>query len=52
VGTEVVEMNEKEQGSNLAEAVAELDAAWERRKARVLRSLQETPLDKWLRRRR
>lgn len=32
--------------------MAALDAAWERRKARVLRQLGETPLDRWLRRRR
>ena len=29
-----------------------LDADWERRKARLLASLNETPLDRWLRRRR
>ena len=40
------------QDDELAESVAKLDAAWERRKARLLRSLAESPLDRWLRRRR
>ena len=33
-------------------AMEAVNAEWERRKARVLRSLTETPLDRWLRRRR
>ena len=40
------------QDSELAETMTKLDAAWERRKARLLRSLTASPLDKWLRRRR
>jgi len=30
----------------------QLNADWERRKAKLLRSLTETPLDRWRRRRR
>ena len=51
-GVEVMSMAEEEQASELAAAMKQLDADWERRKARVLRSLTETPLDRWLRRRR
>lgn len=41
-----------QQSEELAAVMKDLDAAFERRKARLLRSLQETPLDRWLRRRR
>jgi len=44
-------MAEEEQSSRLAAAMKQLDADWEKRKARVLRSLTETPLERWLRRR-
>lgn len=44
--------NEDKSGGKAAAAVAAIDAAWERRRTRVLRSLAETPLDRWLRRRR
>ena len=40
------------QGDDVAETMTKLDAAWERRKARLLRSLQGSPLDRWLRGRR
>ena len=43
----------EEEGSEQSAAVMQkLDADWERRKAAVLRSLSESPLDRWLRRRR
>jgi len=45
-------MTEGEQSGELEATMKRLDADWERRKARLLRSLTETPLDKWLRRRR
>jgi len=45
-------VNEEGQNSELATVMSRLDADWERRKARLLRSLTETPLDRWLRRRR
>ncbi len=45
-------MTDPTQSEQLAETMAKLDAAWERRKARMLRQLSETPLDRWLRRRR
>jgi len=49
---EVRSMTETEQTSQLAATMERLDAEWERRKAKLLRSLTETPLDRWLRRRR
>ena len=53
IGTEVFEMNEENvQGDKSAAVIQTINADWERRKARVLRSLTETPLDRWLRRRR
>lgn len=42
----------KQADSEAAARLAALDAAWERRKRRVLLQLTETPLDKWLRRKR
>jgi len=46
-------MNEENvQGDKAAAVIQTINADWERRKARVLRSLTETPLDRWLRRRR
>jgi len=51
-GTEVSKMeNEDMSGGKAAATMAEMNAEWERRKARALRSLQEAPLDRWLRRR-
>ena len=44
--------NDDMSGGTAAATMAEMNAEWKRRKARVLRSLQETPLDRWLRRRR
>ncbi len=49
----VASMSDREAGQDkLAESMAKLDSAWERRKARVIRQLSETPLEKWIRRRR
>jgi hypothetical protein len=48
---EVKGMANNEHGESAA-VMERLDADWERRKARVLASLRETPLDRWLRRRR
>ena len=45
-------MHEEKESSRVAEAMQKIDADWERRKATLLRSLNETPLERWLRRRR
>jgi len=46
-------MNEENvQGDKAAAVLQSINADWEKRKARVLRSLTETPLDRCLRRRR
>lgn len=44
--------DDKSGPETVATVVKQLDADWERRKAKLLRSLNETPLDRWLRRRR
>ncbi len=44
--------DETMQGDKATPAIQTINADWERRKAKMLRSLTETPLDKWLRRRR
>lgn len=49
---EVRGMAGTEQRNKAAATMERLDAEWERRRARLLRSLTETPLDRWLRRRR
>jgi len=45
-------MAEQDGSEQAAAVMRKLDADWERRKAAVLRSLTESPLDRWLRRRR
>ena len=44
--------NEDMSDGNAGSAMDAINAEWQRQKAMVLRSLTETPLDKWLRRRR
>jgi len=40
------------QSAGMQAMMGKIDSGWERRKAKLLRSLTETPLDRWLRRRR
>ena len=44
--------DEQIQEGQLAETIVKLDAAWERRKSRLLRSLRESLMERWMRRRR
>ena len=46
------ENNTSGQSASTQAVMQEIDADWKRRKARLIRSLSETPLDRWLRRRR
>jgi len=45
-------MDEEKESGQMASAMQKIDAAWEKRKAAILRSLDEAPLDRLLRRRR